>query len=239
MPAPYLILLIPIISAMFVVAGWGDELTGGRFPFRACVSVSCAVILWLMSAQEIRKTICWVIAALVISSVADWFMMNAAMLVSNVSDKSMMNSGRVLAYFLCGICLFFTAHIGFLVFCLKNGRIAHWLLLPVLTGYLAFFFLVLYPAISNSVLLVAVLAYLLISCISLAAAAGLRLFPIARWNFTVGIALIVFSDTIIALSVFAGYGKLDFLILPTYFACHVMITFALMTVKPSKTARLQ
>ena len=208
----YLILLIPIISAIFVVTGWGLELTGWRYPFRACVSVSCAAILWLMSGREVRRTIWWVIAALLVSSVADWFMMN---------------SGKVQMYFLYGVCLFFVTHVGFFVFCLKNGRIDRWLLLPVLTGYLAFFFLVLRPAISEPVLLAAVLAYLLISCFSLSAAAGLRLSAMTRWCFTAGIALLVFSDTIIALKDFAGYNELGFLILPTYFASHIMVTMAL------------
>jgi len=212
----YLILLVPIISAIFVLTGWGYDLTGWRYPFRACVSVSCAVILWLTSGQELRRTIWWIIAALLVSCVADWFMMR---------------SGRVPAYFLYGVCLFFVAHVGFLVFCLKNGRVDRWLLLLVLTGYFAFFFLVLRPAISDPVMLAAVLAYTIISCFSLAAAVGLRLSAMARWCFTTGIALIVFSDTIIALKDFTGYKALGFLILPTYFACHIMITLALMNEK--------
>ena len=210
----YLVILIPIVSAIFVVTGWGFELTGWRFPFRAAVSVSCAVILWLMFGQEVRRTVGWVIAALLVSSVADWFMMN---------------SGKVQVYFLYGVCLFFVAHVCFLVFCLKNGRIDRWLLLSLLTGYLAFFFLVLRPAIFNPILLAAVLAYLLISCFSLAAAAGLRLSAMMRWCFTAGIALLVFSDTIIALKDYAGYKELGFLILPTYFASHIIVTLALIS----------
>ena len=210
----YLILFIPVIFAIFVVTGWGYELTGWRFPFRACVSVSCAAILWLMSGKELRRTVRWVIAALLVSSIADWFMMH---------------SGRVPVYFLYGVCLFFVAHVGFLVFCLKNGRIDRWLLLPVLTGYLAFFFLVLRPALTEPVLFAAILAYLIISCFSLSAAAGLQLPAMVHWCFTAGIALLVFSDTIIALRVFAGYKTLGFLILPTYFASHVMVTLALIS----------
>ena len=202
----YLVLLVPVISGIFAVAGCG-------FIFRAGCSVSCAVILWLMSGQAIGRSIRWVIAALLVSAVADWFMMH---------------SGKIPEYFLYGVCLFFVAHVGFLVFCLKNGRIDRWVLLPVLIGYLAFFAVVLYPAITNPVLLTAVLAYLLISCFSLAAAAGLRLAATVRWCFTAGIALLVFSDTIIALKDFAGYSNLGFLILPTYFASHVMVTLALM-----------
>jgi len=202
----HLILLIPIVSGIFAVAGCG-------YFFRAGVSVSCAAILWLMSGQEVRRTVWWVIAALLVSGVADWFMMH---------------SRNVQVYFLYGVCLFFVAHVGFLVFCLKNGRINRWLLLSVLTGYLAFFFIVLRPAISELVMLIAVLAYLLVSCFSLTAAVGLRLPTMMRWCYTSGITLLVFSDTIIALKDFAGYDALGFLILPTYFASHVVVTLALM-----------
>ena len=202
----YLVLLIPIISGIFAVSGCG-------FVFRAGVSVSCAIILWLMSGKEISRSIRWVIAALLVSAVADWFMKH---------------SGKVPVYFLYGVGLFFIAHAGFIVFCMKNGRINRWWLATLLIGYLTFFFVVLLPALTQPVLLAAVLAYLLISCFSLAAAAGLRLTVVAHWGYTAGIVLLVFSDTIIALRSFAGYGGLNFLILPTYFASHVVITMSLM-----------
>jgi hypothetical protein len=203
-----LLLLIPFISSICAAAGCG-------FFYRACVSVSCAVIVRLTSKSATDRSTWWVIAALLISAAADWFMVH---------------SNRNPAYFLYGVGLFFTAHTGFLLFCLQNGRIHRYLLLTLLAGYLTFFFVMLRPAIADSLLLTAVLAYLLISCFSLAAAAGLRLAPVVRWCFTAGIALLVFSDTIIALRVFAGYRGMAFLILiqPAYFASQMMITLALM-----------
>ena len=84
----YLTLVIPVISGIFAVAGCG-------FCFRAGGSVSCAAILWLMPEQAVGRTIRWVIAALLVSAVADWFMMH---------------SGKSREYFLYGVCLFFVAH---------------------------------------------------------------------------------------------------------------------------------
>ena len=201
----YLSLIIPILFTVFAVTGHG-------FFFRAGVSASCAIILWIMSKQTVSRHIWWVIAALIVSIAADWFMTRKGVLV----------------YFLFAIILFFMAHTGFFLFCLKNGRINWRFLLPVLTGYLIFFFAILFPAIKPTYLLVAVLAYLIISCFSLSAAVGLRLPAMAHWCFAAGIALLVFSDTIIALNIFVKYKDLNFLILPTYFASHVMVTLALL-----------
>jgi prolipoprotein diacylglyceryltransferase len=102
-----------------------------------------------------------------------------------------------------------------------------WFLFVLLAGYLPFFFVTLRPAIPQPALLVAVLAYLLMSCVSLSAPVRLRLPTIVRETYTLGIALFVFSDTIIALRVFAEYRDLSFLILPTYFASHVVLALAL------------
>jgi uncharacterized membrane protein YhhN len=179
------------------------------FLFRAAVSASCAVILWFMSGYH---GIRWVIAALLISIGGDWFM-------SHIGD--------VPIRFLYGVCLFFIAHLGFIYFCLKNGRINMYVLLPVLAGYLVFLFVVLLPALSLPILFVSILAYVLVSCFSLATAAGLRLPSATRWIFSLGIGLLMFSDTIIALRTFAGVTGLGFLVLPAYFASHVFITMAL------------
>ena len=202
----YSTLLIPLIFTVLAVNRYG-------FLCRAAVSLSCAVILWFMSGHTANHSIRWVMAALIVSIAGDWFMSH---------------SGGVPVRFIYGVAFFFVAHVGFLCFCLKNGRINRYLLAFVLAGYLTFFFIALLPALlSHAAILVAVLLYLLISCFSLAAAAGLRLSCATRWIFTFGIALLVFSDTLIALKDFAGYPPFSFLILPTYFLSHIFITMAL------------
>jgi hypothetical protein len=200
----YTLLLVPAIFTILSLV------RPDIFLFRAAVSVSCAVILWFMSGYS---SVSWVIAALLVSIGGDWFMSHI---------------GSVSIRFIYGVCLFFIAHLGFLFFCLKNGRINLYVLLPVLAGYLVFFFVALLPALSTPILFVSILAYVLVSCFSLALAAGLRLPSATRWVFTLGIALLMFSDTLIALRSFVGYRDLGFLILPTYFASHIVITLALM-----------
>jgi len=184
-----------------------------RFFFRAGVSLSCAAIVCLASGRELGQTKWWVVAGLAVSVIGDWFMVH--------------KSGN-LNYFICAISMFFIAHTCFCAFCLIKGRIDTWFLFVLLTGYLPFFFVVLRPEIPQPALFIAVLVYLLVSCLSLSAAAGLRLPAIVRGTYMEGIALFVFSDTIIALTSFAGYrGDLKYLILPTYFASHTVITLAL------------
>ena len=208
----YFALLIPIVSAVFAI-------TDGSFIFRAGVSGSCAAIVLFLSCYGNGRSKLWVVAALLVSAIADWFMMH---------------SGKVQIYFIYGIALFFIAHSGFIVYCLKNGRFNRWALLIISTSYLVFFFTTLLPAINQTILLIAVLAYLLVSCVSFAVAFGLKLPSFARWCFILGISFLIFSDTIIALNTFAGYS-INNLILPTYFASHILITLAL--IKPKAEAQ--
>ena len=199
------LLLIPILFTISAVLGHG-------FFFRAGVSLSCAVIVWLTAGQVLRQTKWWVIAGLVVSVFGDWFMVIR---------------GNNPALFITAISLFFIAHACFCAFCLVNGRISRWFLVGLLAYYLAFFVVSLSPALTHPGLFAAILAYLLMSCVSLSAAVGLRLPTIVRVTYALGVGLFVFSDTIIALAVFAKYRDLSFLILPTYFATHVVLALAL------------
>jgi hypothetical protein len=202
----YAILLIPLILTVFAVKGYG-------FIFRVAITASCAVILWFMSGHSANHSIRWIMVALLISIVGDWFLSHI---------------GGVPVRFIYGTGLFFVAHVCFLCFCLKNGRVNWYLLSFLLVCYLSFFFIALLPALlQQKMLLVVVLFYLLISCLSLAAAAGLRLSPLTRWIFSFGIALLMFSDTLIALKIFAGITQYRFFILPTYFLSHIFITMSL------------
>ncbi len=129
--------------------------------------------------------------------------------------------------FSAGIGFYLFAHLGYLLFALRNGRMHKLFTVALLAGYLLFFFVRLYPAIDETVLLIAVLVYLLISCFSLGAAFGIRLNPVVKWTYFAGVTLVLLSDTIIALNEFTSYGALNFLILPSYYAAHMSVTFAL------------
>lgn len=218
----YLLLLIPLVLAYFADNGYG-------FFFKAAVPGSCAIILAILYRKKLNTSpyIWFVIGAFVFSIAGDWFL-------SNKGDSFMMFSS--------GIGLYLIAHLGYMGFALLNGRIHKTFTIVLLAGYLLFFFLRLFHAIDDTVLMIATLLYLLISCFSLGAAVGTNLSFIVKWSYFLGVTLVLFSDTIIALYEFTGYRELNFLILPTYYAAHISVTFALLrkefvsrNVNPSKS----
>lgn len=199
--------LLPLFFSVLAVLGFG-------FAYKAAVTLSCLLIIFLSLKERITQlsNTWYIILAFVFSIIGDWFL-------SNKGDSFLM--------FAAGIGLYFLAHAGYLVYALKNGTLHQVFTGIVLLVYLVFFILVLWPAIEEPVLLAAVLIYLLISCISVGAAVGIRASANEKWSFIAGIILILFSDTIISFKEFTAYQELNYLILPTYYAAHLLITFAL------------
>uniref|UniRef100_UPI003218021C lysoplasmalogenase n=1 Tax=uncultured Draconibacterium sp. TaxID=1573823 RepID=UPI003218021C len=204
---PFLLLLIPLVCSVLAYTGYG-------FEFQLAVAASCIGIIFITYWKKIKSfsDIFYVIGALVFSMGGDWFL-------SNKGDSFMM--------FAAGIGLYFFAHLGYLIFALINGKIHKLLLFVLLVVYLAFYVFALYPAIDEKILSVFTFVYLLISCVSVAAAAGTGFLKAAKWSYFAGIVFILLSDTIIAFKEFLSYPELNFLILPTYYAAHICITFAL------------
>jgi uncharacterized membrane protein YhhN len=170
------------------------------------------MLICLLSPKEIVQAKWLLITALAFSIAGDWMLKH--------------RGGNVLL-FVAGIALFFIAHAGFLFFCMIHGKIRRRFLIVLIAGYGLFCVCKLLPAISNPLLLAAVLLYMLISCFSLAAASGLRLPLFARNLFTAGIACLVFSDTLIACHEFLYTRDLySRLIIPAYYAAHILISIA-------------
>jgi uncharacterized membrane protein YhhN len=204
----YGILLIPVVSAILA-------LITHHFAFKAGVAASGILILagMFFTGHRSYEKVWLIIAAFLFSIAGDWFL-------SNKEGQSWM--------FMAGIALFFFAHVCYLMYALKNGKINANYLLGFLTGYLILFFLWLTPGIAGTGMKAAALIYLVISCISLSAAIGINQLPRqAKYCFVAGISLILFSDTIIAFKEFTLFQALNFLILPTYYLAQVCITFAL------------
>ncbi len=194
------------IPAVLGVIGY----TTDALPAKLGVPGSCALILigffWKLRDQW------WVVAAFVFSMIGDAFL-------SNKGDDEMM--------FVYGIGGFFLAHLGYLGYPLVNGRINRTALVVLYAGYIPFYIWSLRPAIDDAVLSIAVLVYLLISCLVLAAAMGLDRRGWPGRSYIVGIALIVVSDTFIAFNEFLDYTTFNELILPTYYLAHITITAGL------------
>lgn len=206
-PWAYLLLLFPVVSAILALNHFG-------FLFKSGTAGTGILILWLLFRPKLpqAKDILMLMAAFVFSIAGDWYL-------SNRQGNSNM--------FVAGIVFFFFAHAGYLYYALVNGKVKWKLTAVLLSAYLAFFFLKLFPSFTNMALMWAALVYLVISCFSLGAATGLQGDPVSKVAYIFGIFLILLSDTIIAFKEFAGYKELNFLILPTYYFAHIAIVFSL------------
>jgi len=202
----YGLLLGQVVSAVLA-------LTIGGFLFQSgSAGLGALAILWLMGKHGFRRADGWLaIGAFVFSIVGDYFL-------SNRGGDAMM--------FVYGIGFFFLAHLGYLGYALCHGKIAQRATALLCVAYLIFFFAALYDGIPDPVLMWAALAYLFVSCFSMGAAWGMQPGGRGKWLYVAGIGLILFSDTLIALREFMAYTRWDFLILPTYYGAHILVTMA-------------
>jgi hypothetical protein len=205
----YSLIMIPVVFA-FLALVYHD------FIFKACVAGSgIVIIIVLQFIFSSKPRMIWMIPVAFLFSIAgDWFLSHR----QGETDR-----------FIEGIVMFFIAHVGYLLFALRNGKLRIPVLILLLAVYLPVFFIWLSPGIENTGLRAAALMYLLISCVSLGAATGIQtLSLLSKWFFAGGIFSLLFSDTIIAFEEFAGFQDLSFLILPTYYLSQICLTFAMM-----------
>ena len=207
----FALLLVPLLSGILALSHLG-------FLFKAGVAGSGILILgWIYSGELKRnRDVVAIFGAFLFSIIGDWFL-------SNRQGENVR--------FIMGIAMFFVAHVGYFTFGLLNGRLTRLLTAAILIVYLTFFLVLLSPGIKSDALMAASLCYLLISCLSLGAAFGVKGESGFRWLFIFGIGLVLFSDTLIALREFAKFGSLDFLVLPTYYLAQISVTAALISRK--------
>lgn len=203
--AARLLLILPFLLGILAS-------TRGPMAAKLGVPLSCAFLLPLVWGRDAlrRPDLLGLAAALGFSAVGDWFLSN--------------RHGRE-SFFLAGIGFFFCAHLGYLACALAHGRIHRTTLAATGLLFVPYYLLLLLPRLTSPALAAAVLAYLLISCVALAGAAGMRVSGSIPWGYLSGIALIVFSDTVISFKEFLRYHALDPLILPTYYLAHLAVTW--------------
>ena len=199
-----------LLSLIFAVLA----LNTSYFLFKSGSAGMGIIILLIIHFKSVKphKDLWFIIGAFLFSIIGDWFM-------SHKGGDPMLFSK--------GIAAFFVAHVGYLLYAAYNGKMKWTITSILLLVFLIYFFWLLYPAITDKVLLIAALIYLLISCLTFGTSFGITGNPVVKWAYVFGIFLVVFSDTIISLTEFLAYTALDFLILPTYYMAHISITFAL------------
>lgn len=207
----FTLLTIPLLSGILALSHLG-------FLFKAGVAGSGILILgWTYSGELKRnRDVVAIFAAFLFSIIGDWFLSN--------------RHGETIR-FVMGIAMFFVAHVGYLSCGLMNGKLRWQTTVLILLAGLLFFYFMVFPGISDTVLMIAVLIYLLISCFSLSAAIGIGEKSISKWFYLFGISMVLFSDVVIALREFAKFGSLDFLVLPTYYLAQISVTAALISRK--------
>ena len=151
-----------------------------------------------------------------------------AFATSIVGDLFLSNHTTDTGYIL-GIAFFLLAHLGFLTYTLKRVAFRWPVFIVILVVLLALYFIFFLPSPTlqaSPAMAIAVLAYLLVSCFSLAATIDLSSRSAARWIFTAGIASLVISDACIAFSDFAGKAAFSAPIMPLYFLAHVLVVLS-------------
>jgi hypothetical protein len=213
----YVLLFASIIGAFLAMIY-------GIFIFKiATAAVGIAVLLILIISRSVsNRSFHWLIIAYGFSVAGDYFL-------------SFMNGEE--SMFISGILLYFLAHISYLAFTWSQSRL-NWKFTTFLTIlFLVFYYTTLYPAISEMPLQIAVLLYLLISCLSLGVAVSYRAHPSVRNPFAIGIGFILLSDTLISLKEFLGYAQLELPILLTYYLAHSLITWSVIKTASIEIAR--
>ena len=165
--------------------------------------------------------------------------MSAALFVSFIGDYFMAHKGKSEIKYLLGIAGFFLGHVIFIahsmlyipfaahsVFFLNAAAPSLYVREGLITGaVLAIWFTpyLLLRVIQKvpKLLRVPVMLYTFISIAGLAAAV-----MTGNWIYVFGIAMLLFSDTMIAESDFVGNRKVARLILPTYYLCHILVALS-------------
>lgn len=172
------------------------QLKTHRYIYSALTTLSCAAIALLNSPI--------LAAALFISFIGDYFM-------AHKEGKEWM--------YLLGIAGFFLAHVVFIGHSLLRsvsfhpGMITGAVMAIWFTPYLLLRVIGKVPKL----LKLPVALYTLISIVGLACAV-----TTGNWLYTLAIAMLLFSDTMIAENDFVGNTKAGPLILPTYYLCHIL-----------------
>lgn len=199
----YLWLLLPTAMALL-------RLTTGKYVFSALVSLSCALIVIVGGGHEPGR------AALMAIGLA----------VSVAGDYLLAHQHGHSERFIAGVAAFGAAHLIFMVYALCAFRFR-----PLALGLIAVLAALYAAYLSRSVLpaqaapmKIALSGYAMVSLMGLFFALCANEATAAqRLLYILGIACIVFSDTMIAEADFVRHQWAAKYILPTYYLCHILL----------------
>ena len=197
--------ILTLISVCFAVF----RLITRKYVFSALTTLSCAALslspLWTGG---------WRWSQLILP---------AALVVSAIGDYFMAHKGGHAEIYRLGIAGFLLAHALFIVHCCTQWRPRAWIAvvgLLLLAGYGAYLILRVLPGIPRLLKLPAAL-YTLISVAGFTASLMTR-----NPLYIAGVALLLFSDTMIAEHDFVGNRAAGALILPTYYLSQLLVALS-------------
>lgn len=198
-----------VVFAASIVCGV-LRFTAGGYIYSALISGLCGMSVLFTGGGKDRLLLA---AGLFVSVAADWFLCHQ----SGHSER-----------FLYGVIGFFIAHCLFVAYSAMRYRFNTAALIAaavLLVGYGAYMLFRALPNIEAG-LKIPITAYMLVSMLSLYAAFSMNAPTAERVLYIVGIAAIVFSDTMIAENIFLGVKPAAKLVHPTYYACHWLIALS-------------
>lgn len=197
-PMPWLF-IIPLLCAAL-------RLITRKYVFSALTTLSCAGLIALSGLLPAAP---FLFAGLLASVVGDWFL-------AHTQDKPEL--------YACGVIGFLAGHLLFIVHAARHMRFSAAALaiaLALTVGYGFYMARRILPR-TPGLLKIPLSLYALVSLGSIACA-----MMTGNPLYIAGIALLVFSDTMIAENDFAGNHRAKYLILPTYYLCHLLITLSI------------
>jgi len=152
----------------------------------------------------------------------------AALLISVVGDFFMAHKEGKPMWYVFGISGFLLGHFGFMWYSISRfaGNLRIYLAGAALVGMIVWYLAsrVLPKLKGNRVMQAAVSVYAVVSALSVVFAAGLQgTNQFETLLFGVGIAMIAFSDTMIAENDFVGNKEWAGFIMPLYYLCHILV----------------
>ena len=132
-----------------------------------------------------------------------------------------------LTTFISGVAFFFLAHCSYIVFFLKHGKV-NWLIMWTLIGLMAIYSAtILMRGIEDNAIRISIILYIIISCLSVSCAAGMKIDKGMKYLMVAGISSLLFSDYLISQHNFLHVNFGYFLMLPTYYLSQVLISIAI------------
>lgn len=204
-------LLIPL-GAMYM------GLKAKKYAWNCVLTISCALIVLLTKRTDVMLPL---IAAYAFSIVGDYFMAH---------------KGQRDIWYIAGIAGFLLAHLCFIGYASNRfaGSMRIYLAGAALALMLGWYLLQrVLPKVNGMPMKVAVVLYGIVSVVSVVLAAGLQgSNAFETLLYVLSMAMIVFSDSMIAETDFVGNKECSVYIMPTYYLCHILLAASVVVGMP-------